>query len=134
MFHLGGGKWLAATRYRGLDLYVSNDDAQTWNRRQKLTEAAQHPGHLARLADGRLLLTYGNRAVPKGVDVRLSDDQGQTWGKAFRVVAFADDGGYPSSVQLPDGRVLTAYYASHIAGHGRYHMGVVLWDPATTRR
>lgn len=30
---------------------------------------------------------------------------------------------------LPEGRVLTAYYAQRIDGHDRYHMGVVVWDP-----
>ncbi len=130
LFHLGAGKWLVAARYRGLDLYSSDDDARTWTRRQKLTDAQQHPGHLARLADGRLLLSYGNRVTPKGVDVRFSRDQGQTWSDPSRVVDFEEDGGYPSSVQLPDGRVLTAYYARRIAHHDRYHMGVVVWDPS----
>lgn len=134
VFHVGDGRWLAAARYRGLDLYASDDDARTWTRRQKLTDAQQHPGHFARLNGGRLLLSYGNRVVPKGVDVRFSDDHGLTWSDPFRVVEFEDDGGYPSSVQLPDGRVLTAYYARRIAGHDRYHMGVVVWDPQTTRR
>ena len=40
---------------------------------------------------------------------------------------------YPSSVQLKDGRILTAYYAMAIPGHSGYHMGVVIWDPARTR-
>jgi len=26
----------------------------------------------------------------------------------------------------------TAYYASAIEGHPRYHMGVVVWDPQTS--
>ena len=133
-FHLGGGNWLLAARYRGLTLYTSDDDARTWTLRQKLTDANQHPGHFARLAGGQLLLSYGNRVTPKGVDVRFSDDEGQTWSKPFRVLDFEQDGGYPSSVQLPDGRVLTAYYARRIAGHDRYHMGVVVWDPVTTRK
>lgn len=45
------------------------------------------------------------------------------------MVDFQGDGGYPSSVQLPDGQVLTAYYASRIEDHAGYHMGVVLWAP-----
>jgi len=81
-----------------------------------------------------VLLSYGNRVLPKGVDVRFSDDEGKTWSDPFRVVAFEEAGGYPASVQLPDGRVLTAYYARRIAGHDQYHMGVVVWDPAATRR
>jgi hypothetical protein len=123
IFHLGGAKWLAATRSNGLDLYVSDDDAQTWTHRQKLTGAAQHPGHIMRLTDGRLLLTYGNRLDPKGVDMRLSGDQGHTWTDPVRVADFRGDGGYPSSVQLPDAQVLTAFYGQP------YHMGVVVWEP-----
>jgi len=49
------------------------------------------------------------------------------------VADFDGDGGYPSSVQRPDGQVLTAFYAAKTAAHPRYHMGVVVWDPAKTR-
>jgi len=129
LFHLGEGQWLVATRSNGLDLYASGDDAKTWTHRMKLTGAAQHPGHLMRLADGRLLLTYGNRLEPKGVDMRLSSDEGRTWTEPVRVADFQGDGGYPSSVELPDGRVLTAFYASRTTDHPRYHMGVVRWVP-----
>ena len=132
LFHLGKGRWLAAARLDGLDLHVSDDDAKTWTHQQKLTGQQQHPGHFTRLQDGRLLLSYGNRLEPKGVDVRLSGDEGTTWSEPVRVVDFQSDGGYPSSVQLPNGQVLTAYYARRIAGHDRYHMGVVVWAPETT--
>jgi hypothetical protein len=132
IFHLGAGKWLAAARLDGLDLYASDDDAKTWTRRQQLTGRQQHPGHFLRLTDGRVIATYGNRLNPKGVDVRFSDDEGATWSAPYRIVDFTGDGGYPSSVQLPNGQVLTAYYAQQIAGLKRYHMGVVTWDPAKT--
>ena len=130
LFHLGEGKWLAATRHDGLDLYASEDDAKSWTHRKKVTGTQQHPGHIMRLADQRLLLTYGNRTSPGGVDVRLSDDEGHTWGDPLRVADCEGDRGYPSSVQLPDGQVLTAFYAQRTADHDRYHMGVVHWDPA----
>jgi hypothetical protein len=134
LFHLGTGKWLAAARLDGLDLYASDDDARTWVLRKKLTGPQQHPGHFTRLKDGRVLLSYGNRIKPKGVDILISDDEGLTWSEPFRVVDFHGDGGYPSSVQLPDGKVLTAYYAKQTEGHDGYHMGAVVWDPATTRK
>ena len=114
LLHLGKGKWLAAARLNGLTLYTSDDAAKIWNLQKTLTDDEQHPGHLTLLKDGRVLLTYGNRVAPKGVDVRFSDDEGDTWSDAFRVVDFQGDGGYPSSVQLSDGRVLTAYYAKQI--------------------
>lgn len=129
LFHLGGGKWLGAARLNGLDLYVSDDDARTWKQGKTLTGAQQHPGHLMRLKDRRLLLSYGNRTEPKGVDVRFSPDEGRTWSEPLRVADFQGDGGYPSSVQLPDGQVLTAFYAARTGYHSRYHMGTVVWDP-----
>jgi len=133
LLHLGGGKWLAAARTSGLHLYESGDDAKTWRYRGPVTKAAQHPGHLLRLRDGRILLSYGNRAgADKGVEVLFSDDKGATWKGPLRVSDWRGDGGYPSSVQLPDGRVLTAYYARRIAGHDQYHLGVVTWDPETS--
>lgn len=133
LFHLGQGRWLAAARLDGLNLHVSEDDATSWTHRMKLTGPQRHPGHFTRLKDGAVLLTYGNRLDPRGVDVLFSDDEGATWSEPFRVLDFQGDGGYPSSVQLPDGRVLTAYYARRIAGHDRYHMGVASWDPAEIR-
>ena len=62
------------------------------------------------------------------MDVRFSSDEGLTWNDPSRVIACEGGRGYPSSVQLPDGHVLTAYYAQRIEDHDRYHMGVVVWD------
>jgi len=134
VLHLGRGKWLAAARSDGINLFVSDDDAKTWTLQQRLTEPNLHPGHLTRLSDKRVLATYGNRTRPGGVDVRWSDDEGRNWSEPLRVVACEGDRGYPSSVQLPDGRVLTSYYAHQIEGHNRYHMGVAIWDPAVSFR
>jgi hypothetical protein len=39
------------------------------------------------------------------------------------------DCGYPSSVQRPDGTIVTAYYSDGAPDHRRYHMGVALWNP-----
>ncbi len=133
LFHLGGRKWLAAARSNGLSLYASADDARTWQYRGLLTAPAQHPGHLMRLQDGRLLLSYGNRtATVHGVEVLVSDDEGKSWSMPMRVLDWQGDGGYPSSVQRPDGQILTAYYARKIEGHDGYHLGVVIWDPETS--
>jgi hypothetical protein len=130
LLHLGDGRWLAATRENGLHLYASANDARSWEYQGRVTGRAQHPGHLLRPRDGRVLLSHGNRTEgDKRVEVRFSDDEGRTWQEPIRVVDFQGDGGYPSSVQLPDGQVLTAYYASKIEGHSGYHMGVVVWDP-----
>lgn len=70
------------------------------------------PSHLLRLADGRLLMTYGHRRAPLGNQARVSADHGRTWSEP--VVLSADgasgDLGYPSTVELADGTLLTVWY------------------------
>lgn len=130
ILNLGGSKWLAAARYSALYGYISDDDCRTWQALGQITGGAQHPAHLLRLNDGRVLLSYGDRTgTVHGVEVCTTSDEGKTWSSPVRVVDWWGDGGYPSSVQLPDGQILTAYYAAKIEGHNRYHMGVVVWDP-----
>lgn len=143
-FHLGGGKWLAAARSRepiaALDLFRSEDDGKTWRLDQQLTKTSQHPADLLRLRDGRLLLSYGHRIPGQfGVAAKFSADDGATWSEPITVLSDLTDGdcGYPSSVQLPGGEILTAYYAHGVASHQRYHMGAVVWKlpvpPAASR-
>ena len=59
-------------------------------------------------------LTYGERNRPYGVRALVSRDGGATWerDKGFILAwdARSSDCGYPSSVQLEDGRILTVYY------------------------
>ncbi len=130
LFDFGEGKWLAAVRMGKLHFHVSTDDAKTWQYRGPVTKDYQVGGHFLRLRDGRLLLAYGNRiGEDKGVEVIKSDDEGETWSEPIRLLDFQDDGGYPGSVQLLDGQVVTVYYARKIEGHDRHHMGVVIWNP-----
>jgi hypothetical protein len=85
---------------------------------------------LLQLADSRILLVYGTRTRGQyGVAARLSADEGRTWSAPILLVDLEDagDGGYPSSVQLDDGTIVTAHYANQILAHRRYHMGVVRW-------
>jgi len=130
LLHLGAGKWLAAARSSELTLYRSEDDARTWQMVGPVTGRSMHPGHFVRLRDGRLLLTYGNRTQQRGVEIRFGDPQGMQWTQPRVVADFETDGGYPSSVQLPDGQVLTVFYAKKTPYHDRYHMGAAVWDPA----
>ncbi len=132
------GRWLAAARNLGthngrgahsIDLYASSD-ARTWNRHAQLTLPDQHPGDLLALADGRILLTFGDRRGPDfGVNAMVSADDGDSWSAPFRIAGgFASrDSGYPSSVQLDDGTIVTAYYAKSAEDYRGYHMGVVRW-------
>jgi len=133
LLHLGDGQWLAAVRSygpHGIYLYRSTDDARSWQQPAPLTATAQYPAHLLKLRDGRLLLSYGNRVADQfGVLAKTSTDNGKTWSNPIAVVSDLTSGdcGYPASVQLPGGEILTAYYAARVASHQRYHMGTVIW-------
>lgn len=72
------------------------------------------PSHLLRLRDGRLLMTYGHRRAPFGNQARLSTDNGKTWGREMILSGDGKGGdlGYPSTVELADGSLLTVWYES----------------------
>ena len=127
------GHLLAAVRTLGdqhLEIHVSKDNGDTWKLSSPVTLGRQYPGHLLRLKDGRLLLSYGLRNEGLyGIAARLSLDEGKTWMPPRFLVDFqiATDSGYPSSVEADDGTIITAYYSNKIPTHQRYHMGVIRW-------
>jgi Neuraminidase (sialidase) len=130
LLHLGGKRWLAAARDKAVELFVSEDDGATWGSPQRVTEANEFNGQLLRLADGRLLLSYGSRVKDEtGVLAKLSGDEGKTWGTPVRLTSTGTtDCGYPSSIQRTDKKIVTAWYSKTSANHERYHMGVAIWS------
>lgn len=131
---LTDGTVLAAVRTAGdghLEMYRSEDHGASWEGTGAVTVGGQHPAHLALLADGRALLTYGvrNRGY-RGLAVRLSSDGGDTWTHPHFILDLEDAGdlGYPASMQTDDGAILTAYYCAGVPAHTRYHMGVLRWE------
>lgn len=132
LFHAGGKRWLAAARIDAVELFASNDDGKTWTGPHRVTARNEINGHLARLKDGRLLLTYGNRIKGRyGVLAKLSSDEGKTWSGPIRIAdTLHGDCGYPSSVQRQDGKIVTAYYAKKSKLFDHYHMGVAIWNAA----
>ncbi len=133
IFHAGGDRWLAAARhnatYRTI-LFRSDDKGASWHGGEPVTETSELNAHLLRLADGRILLTYGKRLDGhSGVLAKFSRDEGRTWSAPVRLMHSASrDCGYPSSVQRADGRIVTAHYSQGIVNHDRYHMGVAIWE------
>lgn len=134
IFHLGGRNWLAAARIEAMEIFRSTDDGATWGEMQRVTERNEINGQIARLRDGRLLLSYGSRVPGQfGVLAKFSADEGRTWGPPQRLADTLDaDCGYPCSVQRADGKIVTAYYAKRVTNHERYHMGVAIWTPPAT--
>ncbi len=134
LLRLSPDRWLAAARtYRHgqLDLLTSSDEGRSWTNTGAVTLPSHHPASLLRLKDGRILLTYGVREKGnRAVNVRVSEDEGKTWKAPYPIVRLGEspDNGYPSTVELADGTLVTAYYTSGIPEHQRYHMGVVRWS------
>jgi Neuraminidase (sialidase) len=70
------------------------------------------PSHLLRLRDGRLVMSYGYRRAPFGNQARVSADNGKTWSEPITLSSdgYNVDIGYPSTVELGDGTLLTVWY------------------------
>ncbi|MBR2721224.1 MAG: exo-alpha-sialidase [Clostridia bacterium] len=101
---------------RGMSVFTATSkDGRTWT---PLRRVAQDmfggPPHLLQLKNGVVVLTYGYRLNPCGNRVRLSYDGGKTWGKEIVLCASvtpqSSDMGYPSTIELDDGTLITAYY------------------------
>lgn len=144
VLHLGTGRWLAAARTgTGVEkkdrvtLCASEDDGRTWTFQRIMTGFQRVNGHLAKLRNGQVLFSYGDRASDfgkRGIEATLSSDGGKSWSEPVRLIDWNGlDGGYPSSVQRADGQIVTAYYASALPGEPPesakgYHMEVIVWD------
>jgi len=79
------------------------------------------------LKDGRLLYVgTGSRDKQKVMAVEESRDDGKTWDIEHEITlspAMNDDLGYPASVQLDDGSILTVYYQIDKPGEKTCLMG-----------
>ena len=91
----------------------STDGGKTWAEPHSIGVWGL-PSHLLRLRDGRLLMSYGHRRKPFGNQARLSTDNGKTWGEPILLSGDGKGGdlGYPSTVELKDGTLLTVWYES----------------------
>ena len=89
----------------------SSDGGKTWTV-PKSIDVWGLPSHLLKLKDGRFVMTYGYRRKPFGNQARVSTDQGRTWGEPLTISADGEAGdlGYPSTVELADGTLLTVWY------------------------
>jgi hypothetical protein len=109
---------------------TSYDMGNSWTDHRELdwTPPETQPS-LNCLQDGRLLLMYGDRGpkprlpdYPFAIVGYLSEDEGRTWGEAL----ILEDGlphwdmGYPTSVELEPGHMLTVYWRSEPSDEGQW--------------
>lgn len=125
------GKVICMMRVYGVDQYLwqseSLDLGYSWSIPKK-TPIWGFPAHILVLSDGRILCTYGYRRPPYGIRGCISIDGGKTWDIKSEIIIRADglngDLGYPSSVELDNGEILTVYYF-HDADGVRYIAGSI---------
>ncbi len=105
----------------------SSDGGRTWSAPEML--AAGSPPHLLRHSSGAVVVTYGYRQAPFGQRARVSLDDGRTWGEelTLRDDGVSGDLGYPSSVELSDGSILTVYYQA-LPGGGNCALLGTVWE------
>lgn len=105
---------------------------RTWSEPHEILNDGQpvkgYPPHLLKLNDGRVLLTYGYRLEPYGERAVLSSDGGITWDFSNEILinpSFNGDLGYPSSIEIDGGGILTVYYQVDKEGEMPSLMGTI---------
>ena len=117
--YLPSGKAISMIRRneKGVSLWQADsfDGGRTWGEPRQITGYMEHPADLILLQSGKILLTYGRRRPPYGIQAMLSYDEGENWDTKHKITLVSDaedmEVGYPSSVQLDDGTICTAYYS-----------------------
>ncbi len=102
--------------YHGFTMYFcrSEDGGRTFTK-SEASNISGSPPHLTELRDGRVLCTYGRREEPYGIRAVISTDGGRHFEPEIalscsKTPAYAGDIGYPSTVELGDGTLLSVWY------------------------
>ena len=121
LIQLQDGSYIAAARgqrttdndaMRVWTAFSSN--GRTWTDFEEIEGLVGAPPHFLQTESGVLIMAYSYRVQPVGSRARLSYDGGKTWSDEI-ILCIADndangDLGYPSTVELSDGTLVTAYY------------------------
>ena len=92
----------------------SDDGGRTWTPPHALLgRTGGAPPHILRHSSGALICTYACRAEPYTILAMISLDNGETWDTdhLLHTNGVNWDIGYPSTVELRDGSLLTVFYA-----------------------
>ncbi len=116
---LPDGTLLGAIRVQGENVELkqtiytttSLDGGKTWSPMQK-TGLVGLPPHFMLHSSGALICSYGRRIEPYSQRAAVSYDMGKTWQAEYILDDRQKhhDFGYPTSVELSDGSILTVYY------------------------
>ena len=99
----------------GLYQSVSEDNGKTWTEATPLPMWG-YPPHLIRLQSKAILCAYSHRHEPYSIRAVLSYDDGKTWDVDNIITlhqwAKHPDMGYPVSLEIEQGEILTVFYCS----------------------
>lgn len=118
IIQLTNGELIAAIRaqgepvYHGFTMYFasSTDGGRTFSKPWP-SQISGSPPHLMLLKDDGVLCSYGRRETPFGIRAAVSYDGCRSFGEEIILSeASCDDLGYPATVQLSDGSLVTVYY------------------------
>ena len=115
MVRVGASRLLAATRRSDPSRTVlteSTDGGATWSQPREFLQQGEIHAHLLVLKDGRLLCTYLRQDPPRSIFAVLSSDEGKTWDTerpTYLTGTLADLYGWPNSLEMVDGTILTLY-------------------------
>lgn len=110
----------------------SQDGGKTFTKPHPITDdiSLGAPAHLLSLKNGTLISVFGYRSEPYGIKAMISTNEGKTWSEPCMLYdnnSIALDIGYPSSVELADGKILTVFYARPETGAPAEIMQII-WE------
>jgi len=119
VIELPDGRLIGAFRIEGpftLATAFSEDGGRTWSEVADLGVCGSPP-HLLLHSSGALICTYARRDKINAECALVSYDLGQTWEEDYmlddRASARGGDLGYPATVELDDGSLMTVYYQKY---------------------
>jgi len=93
----------------------SSDYGETWTK-PEVTQIWGYPPQMIKLKNGDILCVFGHRKIPYSIRGVISYDNGRTWDtdNIFTIYEWIDepDMGYPCSLEVSPGEVLTIFYCS----------------------
>ena len=94
---------------------MKSQDGKNWTEAKKIESVVGAPPHFLELSNGAILMTYSYRLGNRGIRGCLSYDGGETWTEELIVLADNvstknKDLGYPTTVEMDDGTLVTVYY------------------------
>lgn len=105
----------------------SYDGGKTWTN-LKYSGVNGVPPHMLETSDGKLVIAYARRDFPYSLRYKVSTDGGDTFGEEKKLCRqFSWDFGYPSTVELSDGSLLTVYYGKSNLFQIKNHIYYIKW-------